>query len=134
MGTLEAAEVHSLRHAAASNLQSLYTSILPLEMKALQLDEEKSHSHPLRSQENIPLWVELHMTASHVWNGAVLVLNIARSHGDETATRALAVMGLDENEKDDFVKANGMRLAAERALRILWPQMPFQVINRGDRS
>jgi hypothetical protein len=134
MNELDPSEIHNLKCAAINNLQALHTSILPLEMTALKLEEDKTGPHPLRSQESIPLFIEFHMDANFLWSAAVTVLIIARSHGDEKAKQALAAMGMDEKEKDDFVKANGMRLAAERALKVLVPEMTLKVFRHGERS
>ena len=125
-----------IKWCAAETLATLHTTSIPLQIRALKEFQATGELHPLRAQQNIPLWMQLYMLALGQYNIAVVLLKELEGTDPQAreALKGLSIMDQPDESKDDLVKANRMHVAAERALRVLRPDHPFQIFSAGDIS
>lgn len=115
-------------------LRLLHTTLIPLQLRAAAaIAKGKGDVIELRSQDYVPLDVELHMAVNQVYTTAVGLLLTIES--DDAVRQARNAFGSppDDVHKDMAMTGHWMLSNVERALRVLAPNHPFDVFSRGQR-
>jgi hypothetical protein len=127
----------NLKRIATELLHQLYLTFIPVQLRAAALQSR----HPeaaveLQSQDNMPLAIELHMSSLKVYEVCVKLLSMIES-SDEAVDKALSSLGtwtMNSPELRDLELAgNLMSGNVERALRVLSPNLPFDIFRRDQR-
>ncbi|MDP9174127.1 MAG: hypothetical protein M3O30_09715 [Planctomycetota bacterium] len=127
----------SLKRLATELLHQLYLTFIPLQIRAASMQTRNpAASAEFRSQDNMPLENELHRSSLQVYQACVKLLSMVHGEDDDVdqALSALGTWPCDGPECRDLgVVGNLMLGNVERALRVLSPNLPFDIFNNDQR-